>query len=210
MARYQRDIFENGCFYHMYNKVVSEVTLFAAQKDYHIFLERYHRYFSEYFDTYAYCLIPNHYHFLVRVKDDILPAIKKENTLAATQYINGERPLNFVIENQLSRMFSGIAMSFNKRHSRVGPVFKEGTKRVLLKTESRIIHQLCYIHHNPIHHKLVTNYKDWSYSSYRSYICDDPSSISKTLMLNIIGGTEVFHQLHDDFKLDQNDNLFLE
>ena len=69
MARNYRDKFEQGCCYHMYNKVVSEVDLFRSDDDYVVFLNKYDKYFGRFFDTFAYCLIPNHFHFLIRVKD---------------------------------------------------------------------------------------------------------------------------------------------
>ena len=82
------------------------------------FLKRYFRYFSSYFETYAYCLIPNHFHFLVKVKDEVEYAVTKENTNAAKKYLKGEEDLNFFIEHQLSRMFSGVALKFNKKNNR--------------------------------------------------------------------------------------------
>ncbi len=208
MARNYRDEFETGSIYHVYNKVVSDVTLFNNDEDYTSFLERYARYFSPYFETFAYCLIPNHFHFLVRVKDNLDSFIANENTNAAKKYLNGEESLNFFLEHQLSRMLSGVAIKYNNLNNRVGPLFKQGTKRVALTTESRIIYQLCYIHHNPIHHKLTSDYKDWKFSSYHAYTGERPTQISKGPMLDLIGGIDVFHALHKDYKLESDENLF--
>jgi len=68
MARNNKHRFEKGDWYHIYNKVVSGEKLFNEARDYHDFLKRYDKYFGSYFDTFAYCLLPNHFHFLVGMK----------------------------------------------------------------------------------------------------------------------------------------------
>ena len=208
MPRNHRDQFTSGNFYHIYNKVVSEAILFQSDNDYTDFMIRYAKYLRGYFDTYAYCLIPNHFHFLVRVKNDVESAIDIEKTNAAKKYLQGEKPLNFVIENQTSRMFSGIALKHNHRNNRIGPLFKEGIKRVKLKTESRVIYQLCYIHHNPIHHNLSMTYKGWKYSSYHSYVDKKIGNNDIQEMIEMIGDIEVFHTIHNNFKIDQAESIF--
>ena len=134
----------------------------------------------------------------------------KENTNAAKKYLKGEEDLNFFIEHQLSRMFSGVALKFNKKNNRVGPLFKEGVKRVELRTEGRIIYQLCYIHHNPIHHKLTSKYESWQYSSFLSYINDKSSQIATDKMIGLLGGVDVFLSLHKEFKSSNDEGLFKE
>ncbi len=208
MARHQKDYFDHGGFYHIYNKTVTGRKLFETDSDYHDFWERYTKYFLPYFDTYAYCLVPNHYHFLVKVKDIEEIDVSLEKTNAAKKYSNGEESINFFLENQLSRMLSGIAIKYNNRSGKVGALFKEGTKRVELKTESRVIYQLCYIHHNVIHHHLGKNYGDWKYSSYIAYLSDKDSQLDRSFVIELMGGIDVFHDLHRDFKLDQKEGLF--
>ncbi len=199
MSRNNKSLFEEGGFYLIYNKVVSEITLFKSQHDYTDFLIRYTKYLSPYFDTFAYCLIPNHFHFLVRVKSNVDQVIENEKTKISIKYINGEVPLNSVLENQLSRMLSGVSLRYNSKYKRQGPLFKQGTKRVLLKNEVRIANLLCYIHHNPIHHKLSSSYSDWKYSSYQSYLSNTKSKLDKLTVLELIGGIDIFHQLHDEY-----------
>ena len=204
MGRNQKDYFDHGGIYHIYNKVVTGRKLFETDIDYYDFLRRYQKYLSPYFDTYAYCLIPNHYHFLVKVKEPENIDVSLEKTIAAKKYTNGEELINFFLENQLSRMFSGIAIKYNKRSGREGALFKEGTKRVELKTESRVIYQLCYIHHNVIHHHLAKKYNAWKYSSYLAYLSDKNSHIDKNSILELLGGIDVFLQLHKNFRLESN------
>jgi putative transposase len=60
--------FEPDCFYHIYNRTVDLKPMFTKNENYHYFLKRYSDYLSGVVDTYAYCLLGNHFHLLVRVK----------------------------------------------------------------------------------------------------------------------------------------------
>lgn len=208
MGRNQKDYFDYGDVYHIYNKVVTGQKLFESECDYQYFLEKYMIYLSPYFDTFAYCLIPNHFHFLVKVKEKEMIDVSKEDTNAAKKYLDGEESVNFFLENQLSRMFSGIALRHNRAIGREGALFKEGTKRVLLKTENRMVYQLCYIHHNPINHHLTKRYDAWRYSSYNAYLSRKPSRLQREDMLEILDGIDGFLEIHREFKLDMNEDLF--
>ena len=58
-----------GKFYHIYNRGNNRETLFYTEANYKYFLKKYDKYLSEYIDTYAYCLLPNHFHLLISVKE---------------------------------------------------------------------------------------------------------------------------------------------
>jgi hypothetical protein len=60
---------EPNNFYHIYNRGVNGTQLFYKKDNYYYFLEKYAQYLSAYLDTYAYCLLGNHFHLLVKVKD---------------------------------------------------------------------------------------------------------------------------------------------
>ncbi len=61
--------FEYGETYHVYNKSVGGVLLFKSSNDYFYFLKKLERYILPIADIYAYCLIPNHFHFLLKIKN---------------------------------------------------------------------------------------------------------------------------------------------
>ena len=198
MSRKNRDIFHPEQFYHLYNKVVSGTDLFIEANDYWEFMERYSKYFSSYFETYAYCLIPNHFHFLIKVRNEVIIkiAIAKEGTTASKNYLSGTFSLNEFLENQFSRCFSGVSMRYNNRHNRVGPLFKQGIKRVALNKYRTFEQQMHYIHLNPIHHFLVNKIEDWPYSSYISYISDVKTQLPRLEVLDKFEGVENFISFH--------------
>ena len=77
-----REVLEPGCLYHIYNHAVGTEKLFLSEDNYHYFLRRYVHFISPVADTYAYCLMSNHIHFLVEVKNQIpIP----ENTRYSTR-----------------------------------------------------------------------------------------------------------------------------
>ena len=62
--------FECERFFHVYARANTQKELLFREPDnYLYFLKRYRKYISPVFDTLSFCLMPNHYHFLVRVKD---------------------------------------------------------------------------------------------------------------------------------------------
>jgi REP element-mobilizing transposase RayT len=195
---------EEGGVYHLYNKAVSDLVLFREEKDYLFFVTKYQKYFNNYFDTFAYCLIPNHFHFMIRVKanEEIKDAVKKENSAAAIKYLNGESSFNHFISDQFRRFFSSFAIKYNNKYHHEGAVFRKRIKKVRVSTDGSIQRLLCYIHHNPIHHKLTEEYSHWNYSSYNDYFDNAKIIIAKKWMINWLGNKSIFNEIHKNFKLE--------
>lgn len=65
---------EAESFFHIYNRGNGGIPIFYQEKNYTYFLNKYAEYMKDYWDTFAYCLLPNHFHFLVQIKtqNDIL------------------------------------------------------------------------------------------------------------------------------------------
>ena len=61
--------FEEDKFYHIYNRTIDKQPMFRNEGNYSFFLKRYDEYLSPVVDTYAYCLLGNHFHLLVRVRN---------------------------------------------------------------------------------------------------------------------------------------------
>jgi len=66
MPKY-KEILEADCYYHVYNRANGNEKMFLNEDNYRFFLKRYNYYISPIADTFVYCLLPNHFHFLIRV-----------------------------------------------------------------------------------------------------------------------------------------------
>ncbi|MBY5956600.1 transposase, partial [Membranicola marinus] len=144
--------------YHFYNKTVSQRKLFYDHKDYTRFLNKFKKYFTAYMDIVAYCLIPNHFHFMVKVKT-ISPIIRKliakEKTQAAFKFLSNEDTFNEFLSDQFRRFLSGHSLYINHKYDIQGSLLLKKTKRTAVVTDTKLYDLLCYIHHNPIHHGLT-------------------------------------------------------
>lgn len=174
---------ESQICYHIYNRTISDTLLFREASNYHFFLQKWQQFLGNYFATYAYCLLPNHFHVLAKVKSPNPKVIEAEDTQKAKAYLNQEQPYHRLLESQFKRFFNSYAMAYNKQYERHGSLFQAKFKRIAITDEAHFRYLLWYIHHNPIHHGYTVTYEDWAFSSYKSYVgkVSDTSEAYNTL-----------------------------
>ena len=85
--------FEENHYYHIYNHAADTRNIFTTEIDYQDFLNKHYKYLACVFNTIAYCLMPNHFHFIVKVKavDTILKATKKEQSKVNIAFQKGRK-----------------------------------------------------------------------------------------------------------------------
>jgi len=200
---------EEGKFYHIYNRATLDLKLFKEKSDYDGFLSSFRKYFGPYLETIAFCLIPNHFHFLCRVKtlEEVMDTLLLEDTKAAQFVLSEEKPFNDFLVDQARRLFSSYSLKHKNKYDRRGNLFSERFKRVQVHGDARLLYMICYIHHNPIHHHLVSNYTFWDYSSYKHYLSKKESFIKKDMILEWLGGLDILLKHHVDFELVQKEPL---
>ncbi len=192
--------FEYGSRYHIYNKAPSKRELFYDAEDYNRFLVKYENLFSAYFITYAYCLMPNHFHFLVKVKSKFSEEfLIEEGSKAATNLLTGQTTVNQFIADQFRRFLSGTTIYLNKKYKMEGAAFRQRVKRVHVNSENRILELLCYIHHNPLHHGISHDYDVWPYTSYNKYL-KNPQDKDLYKFMEDLGGVESFLEIHENYR----------
>ncbi len=208
--------FEEGCSYHIYNRSINKENIFQKEEYGELFLRKCKKHLLSYFDFEAYCIMPNHFHLLVRVKpisDEILEKIKWEGTSKSMKFLRDETPHNDFLIDQFKRFFQSFAVIYNRERSRNGSVFQNKFKRILIKDEFKWRYILAYIHHNPIHHGFREVYDDWKFSSYLSFVSNTPTSIAREKVLSrfddeLETAKKIFVQYHKDFKLDKGTDEF--
>lgn len=145
--------------YHIYNQGNNQQQLFYTEDDYRLFLELFSSYVVPYADVLAWCLIPNHYHFMLSVKENCAPV--KQGNIVLDSVSNGFRNLS-----------GAYAHQYNKVHQKSGSVFRPKTKSKNLTEDGSAMSYLnCfyYIHQNAWRHGIVSHASLWKYSSYHFY-----------------------------------------
>ncbi len=201
--------FEPTIFYHVYNRGINGNNIFFEDKNHQYFLKKWKELLAPFFETYAYCLMPNHFHFLVYVKEispEIKAIISGLNTSKSVEFLNNKTNYNDFLASQFKRLFSGYSLAINKQQGRTGSLFQKRFKRVSIKDEYRLWYLIAYIHHNPIHHKYRNNFSDWKYSSYNSILSAKPTLIERKKVLAIysegdFNSNKEFLNYHNQFQV---------
>lgn len=223
----RREKFINGEIYHILNRGVDKRNIFLKDEDYFRFIHDLYEFNDEspalniYYrrsygfgnhkdkldrkiivDILAFCLLPNHFHLLVRQIQD-----------------GG-------IQNFMKKIGAGYANYFNIQNRRTGTLFEGRFKAVLIKSDQHLLHLPYYIHLNPLdlyesswRERKIKNYKkaiefleNYRWSSLPDYlgIKNFPSVINKNLFNNLIGKPTEFKQSLTTWLKDLDLNNFHE
>jgi putative transposase len=183
-------------YYSVYNRSVSRDKLFLNDANYEFFLEKAKNYLLPVTDFLTYNLLPNHFHFFVRVK-------KRSEILAAHRLsaINKTIPLTddllpgYVLK-QWSDFCNSYAKSFNHLAARKGRLFMESIRRFEIVGVQQFKETVRAIHNNAIFHGLRRNLEDWPYSSYESIVNNTANWLKRDEVLGWFGGLKPFIKFH--------------
>jgi putative transposase len=187
-------------FYHIYTHANGNENLFRTDENYRFFLKKFVLHINPVADTYCYCLMPNHIHFLIRIKEEeelrahLKSAGQSEETSKVFKNLGGLSPQAF------SNLFNSYTKSYNKVFSRRGSLFIPNFKRKEIKDDAYLTRVIQYIHFNPVHHGFVKDIRDWPHSSYHSLLHSRETSLKREEVLAWFGGAEEFCKLHDLYK----------
>lgn len=143
----RHNIFFKDNYYHIYNRGAGKQNIFLSDENYRYCLELIHKYSAKFqIKVIAYCLMPNHYHFLLRQDSDI------------------------PISDFMRSVFNSYVQSFNRWYQRSGTMFQGRFKHLVVEKDSYVL-QLCrYIHLNPVAAHLVGRPEDWIFSDFSVWI----------------------------------------
>jgi REP element-mobilizing transposase RayT len=180
-ARFDPAPLQPGVIYHIYNRGVNSETIFREKRNYTYFINLYARHIQPVADTYAFCLLPNHFHLLIEVKQ----------VKAGLSNPPGQRSASQAFSN----LFNAYAKSINIACQRTGPVFERPFKRIPVKDSPYFLRLLIYIHQNPQRHGLINDFRDWPYSSYGVITGNQPTFIRRDVVREWFGDvTEIINQ----------------
>lgn len=136
-----------GQYYHFYNRGAHRVSIFKEPENYLFVLRKIKQYLAEFHLTMiAYCLMPNHYHFLIRQ--------------------DGNHPAGLLLQ----RVFNSYSKAYNKRYEHSGTLFEDNYKVKPVAQSSHLLHLCRYIPGNPVKDGMVADPADWPYSNYLEFI----------------------------------------
>lgn len=152
-------------YYHIYNHANGSDNLFFEKDNYWFFLKKWDKHISPIANTMAYCLMPNHFHALIKIKDpeSLAEKIINQEKNFNTKPIDKDY-ISKYLSQQFSNLFNGYTKAINKRFKRYGSLFNPRFKRKIIP-EEHLIDLINYIHNNPVHHGFTTSIYDWPYSS---------------------------------------------
>jgi len=151
-------------YYHIYNRSNNREIVYRNPENYHFFLTKYRKYFEQYAEVIAYCLMPTHFHFLLYIKS-VLPD-KDSAELNRDPILDTMNKAKY----QFGILLSSYSKAMNKQRNRHGSLFQRHTKTIEVDDESYLLTLIGYIHQNPVRAKLVRQQEEWEFSSYRDYI----------------------------------------
>ncbi len=202
-------------FYHIYNHASGDQNIFLEESNYIYFLKMYKEYISPIADTYAYCLMPNHFHFLIHIKSEetIFEFLKQNNKLPEPKMTLEEFEMLFKdndainlfslhISKQFSNFFNGYSQALNKKESRKGSLFRHSFKRKEIESSEYLKSLILYIHLNPVRHGFTEKIAAWKYLSYHSIISELETMLKRKEVIDLFEDVENFKFSHE--QVNQN------
>jgi len=139
--------FRPGCYYHLYNQGAGRQSIIREERNYRYILKLINKHLSELQLTLiAYCLMPNHYHWLVRQDGDHAAGLLAQ------------------------RVFNSYTRAFNNAYNRNGTLFAGRYKAILVSSDEYLRYLCCYIHANPVKDGFALAPELWPYSNYPEWI----------------------------------------
>jgi hypothetical protein len=168
-------------------------------------------------DTYAYCLLKNHFHLLVRVKEDLpnpsgdedLTSFKNPTDPSCFKNLTGLKKglhtQEHIISKKFADLFNAYTKSINKAYNRTGGLFETPFKRILVNDDTYLNRLVWYIHANPEKHGFVKDFKDYPHTSYHSLLAQKSTKLARQEAIRLFGNAETYIQYHT---LKQTENGF--
>ena len=180
-----------GVFYHIYNRGTNRENIFIEKRNYAYFMQQYAKYIEPVAETYAYCLLKNHFHLLVRVREQ---ESDPKGFGDASQ-----KPLGSgTASNAFMKFFTSYSKAINKAYGRTGSLFQHPFGRIEVDSDAYLVNLVRYIHRNPQKHGLVSDFREWEYSSYHAHLSRQKTRLMRDDVLSWFDGTKGFVELHDE------------
>jgi putative transposase len=175
-----------GTFFHIYNRGNNHENIFFQERNYAYFMELWWKHTCQIAQTWAYCLLRNHFHAVVFIKN-------REDLTGLNTKI--KEPSQY-----FSNFFNAYARGINIATQRTGAVFERPFKRIPVDSDAYLMRLIVYVHQNPQKHKFENNFRDWNYSSYHELIANIPTRLEKDRIIQLFVSKEDFIRIHQEIQ----------
>ena len=165
-------------YYHIYNHGVGGRDLFREPDNYEYFLSLYDKYIEPIAEMYAWVLMKNHFHLLLRIK--------------------GEAEISKPLHQYFSNLFNAYTKALNNRFGIQGALFERPFKRKLIDNNEYLKQVILYIHNNPVHHGFCSDPCEYPWSSYSTCVSIKPTKLHRDKVIGWFDNEANFKYMHDN------------
>ncbi|HVZ98174.1 MAG TPA: hypothetical protein VG847_14930 [Chitinophagaceae bacterium] len=203
-------LYPGGCF-HIYNRGNNREIIFKAPENYNYFLSLWKKYIEPVAQTFCYNLLPDHFHFFIRVRESILFDEDLKNNVI-TDGLNKSNILTpGIIAKRFSNLFNAYAKAINKRYNRTGSLFQERFRRKEIINIHYYSSLIAYIVANAVKHGLVKKADEYPYGAYHTLVSERPTLLLRNEVIEWFGGKQRFIDYIHSYGFESSDRkLFLE
>ena len=195
----RNEILEPEVFYHIYNRGINSEKIFDSKENYLFFLRKFTTYVNPVCDLYAYCLMPNHFHFIIKVKSELeIKNFSKVSTFTKDDLGKQEKGLHSfdsIVCKQIGKFISSYSQAYNKVTNRHGALLESTFKRKRIVTEEYLKNLIIYIHLNPT--ELKQEIDKYQFSSFSSILSHFKTNLKRIETIAIFGDLENFIYSHN-------------
>jgi putative transposase len=188
--------FNEGSFYHIYNRGNNKQTIFYDERNYGFFIEKIKKYIIPSANILAWCLMPNHFHFLIRAN-------------AGTCRLVKQKPIEInALTEGIRLLLSSYSKAIQKQEAFTGNLFQQKTKSKCVDDYLDIAFH--YVHQNAHQAGLVNKMEDWPHSSLNEYLSDSENGLCRIDIAKQFINTNRKNLLTDPYNLisDETEKIF--
>lgn len=187
---------EPDCYYHIYNRGINSDKIFENVDNYLFFLKQFSKYVTPVCDVYAYCLMPNHFHFVIKIKSKEELLHFATNNLKLIKDSEGLHAIHNVVSKQISKFISSYSQSYNKVYRRHGGLLESPFKRKKVESEEYLRNLILYVHLNPT--ELKKDFKTYNFSSYAAMLSNAKTNLKRTEVIQLFDDLDNFIFCHNN------------
>jgi putative transposase len=183
-----------GGIYHILSRANGDEKIFYNDENRRYFLYKFQQHIFPVAETFAWVLLPTHFHFIIRVRPE-KDISAYYCTIKKVEVCPGYKQPDFIME-RFANWLNAYTKAFNKMYDRKGSLFIDYLRRVAIINDRQLAATLFYIHSNAAQHGLCVGLQNWHWSSYQEYYQRDYKIVSPEFVQDFFGTWGAFYKFH--------------